>query len=145
VLGLLLNQVCLVGNPLLLDLNDFVLKLLGLLEDVVLLGFHRSRVFIDTSILEESPLTVELIDLQLLLVDSVVPLLDVLLEFLNFDFFLLELSDQVVKLVLEQFVLLDTVQVVDSDSGDFVGQVFYFNLLLRNVLVSLFGLFQKVG
>ena len=83
VLSLLLDEVSLVGNPLLLDLHDFFFKFLGLLEDVVLLGFHGSRVFIDTCIFQQGPSSVELVHLELLLVNPIVTLLDVLLELLD--------------------------------------------------------------
>jgi hypothetical protein len=114
--GLLLDQISLVRDPRLLDLNDFVFQLLGLLEDVVFLGLKWSRVLVNALILQDSPLSVELIDLELLLVNSVVSLFDVLLKLLHFNLLLLQFSNEVFKLFLEQVILLDAVEVIDSDS-----------------------------
>lgn len=91
--GLALNQVSLVRNPLFLNLNDFILELFSLLENVVLLCFQRSGVLVHTCVLQLSPDTVELVDLELAFVDSVVALLNVLLELLDLVLFLLKLSD----------------------------------------------------
>ena len=145
VVGLLLDEIGLVSNPLLLNVDDLVLKLLGLLKNVVLLSLHRTRVLVDTSIFELSPDSVELIDSQLSLIDLVVSLLVVLLELLNFVLLLLELGDQVVQLFLEELVLLNTVEVIDSDSGDLIAEVLDFDLLLSDVLVSSLGLLQEIG
>ena len=87
----------------------------------------------------------ELVDLELSLVDSVVSLLDVLLELFDFVLLLFELGDEVIQFLLEEVVLLHTVEVVDSDSGDFVGKVFDLDFFLGNVLINIFSLFKEVG
>jgi len=143
--SLSLDQVSLVLNPLLLDLDNLLFELFCLLKNIILLGFHWSRVLFNTSVHEHSILSIKLIDLELFLINSVVSLLDVLLKLLNFIFFFLELSDKIVELLLEQIILLNTVKVINPDSGDLVGQVFDFNFFLRNALVSLLGLFKKIG
>lgn len=141
----MLNKVGLVRDPLLLHLGDFVLELLCLLQDVVLLSFHWSRVLVDTSVLEECPLSVELIDLELLFVNPVVPLLDVLLELLYVDFFLFELGNQVFKLFLEQLVLLLAVEIVDPDSRYLIREVLNLDFLLGDVLIGNLGLLEQVS
>jgi len=37
------------------------------------------------------------------------------------------------------------VKVIDTDTGDFVVELFNVNFLLRNIVVGVLGLFQKVG
>ena len=130
---------------MLLDLNDLVLQLFGLLENIVFLGFHWSGVFINTLILQLSEDSVQLIDFELSLVNSVVSLLNVLLKFLNLIFFLFELGDKFFKLLLEKVILLNTVEVIDPNSRNLIRQIFDFNLLLGNVLVSNLGLLKKVS
>ena len=130
---------------MLLDLNDLVLQLFGLLENIVFLGFHWSGVFINTLILQLSEDSVQLIDFELSLVNSVVSLLNVLLKFLNLIFFLFELGDKFFKLLLEKVILLNTVEVIDPNSRNLIRQILNFNLLLGNVLVSYLGLLKKVS
>ena len=72
-------------------------------------------------------------------------LFDILLKLFNFIFFLFELSDQIVELFLEKFILLNTVEVVDSHPGDLIGELLNFCLLVGDVVVSGFGLLQQVG
>ena len=143
--GLSLDEVGLVGDPLLLDLDHLLFELLDLLVNVILLGLHGSGVLVDTCVLELSPYSVELVDLELSLVNSVVSLLDVLLELFDFVLLFFELGDEVIQFLLEEVVLLHTVEVVDSDSGDFVGKVFDLDFFLGNVLINIFSLFKEVG
>ena len=79
-----------------MDRHDLILKLLGLLQDIVLFGLHRARVLIDARVLQLGPDPVELVDSELSFIDLVVSLLVVLLELLNFVLLLLKLGDQVV-------------------------------------------------
>ena len=130
---------------MLLDLNDLVLQLFGLLENIVFLGFHWSGVFINTLILQLSEDSVQLIDFELSLVNSVVSLLNILLKFLNLIFFLFELGDKFFKLLLEKVILLNTVEVIDPNSRNLIRQILDFNLLLGNILVSYLGLLKKVS
>lgn len=130
---------------MLLDLNDLVLQLFGLLENIVFLCFHWSGVFINTLILQLSEDSVQLIDFELSLVNSVVSLLNVLLKFLNLIFLLFELGDKFFKLLLEKIILLNTVEVIDPNSRNLIRQILDFNLLLGNVLVSYLGLLKKVS
>jgi len=116
VVGLSLNQVSLVGDPLLLDCNNLVLKLLGLLKNVVLLSLHRARVLVDSGVFELGPDSVELVNSQLSLIDLVVSLLVVLLELLDFVLLFFQLSNQVIQFLFEQLILLDTVEVINSNS-----------------------------
>jgi hypothetical protein len=74
-----------------------------------------------------------------------VSLLDLLLKVIDLLFLLLELGNQVVQLLLEKLVLLNTVEVINSDSGDFVRIVLNINFLLGNGLVDLLRLLQKIG
>ena len=145
MVGLLLDKIGLVSNPLLLNVDDLVLELLGLLKNVVFLSFHRTRVLVDTGVFELSPDSIELIDSQLSLIDLVVSLLVVLLELFNLVLLFLELSNEVIQFLLEKLILLDTVEVINSDSGDFIGQILDFNFLLSDALVRSFGLFQEIG
>ena len=128
--GLSFNQVSLIRDPGLLNLNDFIFKLLCLLENVVLFGFHWSRVFFDTSVHQLGILSVKLVYLELLLVDSVVSFFDVDLETFNFLFLFFQLTDQIVKFFLKEVILLDTVKVIDSHSRNFIGKILNIDLLL---------------
>ena len=92
-----------------------------------------------------SPDSIELIDSQLSLIDLVVSLLVVLLELFNLVLLFLELSNEVIQFLLEKLILLDTVEVINSDSGDFIGQILDFIFLLSDGLVRSFGLFQEIG
>lgn len=77
---------------------------------------------------------------MLLLGDLDVPLLDVSLEALHFLFLFLELVDQVVQFLLQELVLGLGVEVVNSDSGDLVGDVFDLYFFLGDVIVGVLGL-----
>jgi hypothetical protein len=145
VFSLTLDQISLVGNPLLLNCDDLIFKFFSLLQDIVLLGLHGSRILINTSILELGPNSVKLINSKLSLVNSVVSLLDILLKLFDLVFFFLELGNQVIQLFLKKFVLLDTIEIIDSYSGNFVREILDLDFLLSNVLVSDLSLLQQVG
>ena len=90
-------------------------------------------------------LSIQAINCQLALLDFKVLSFDILLLTQNFEFFFLKFSDQVCELLFKQIVLRLSVQVVDLNSGDFVGYAFDLNFLPTNLLESHFGLLQKVG
>lgn len=113
---MLLDEVSLIGDPLLLYLGDLVLELVDLLLDVVLLGLERAGVLVLPVLGQLRQLPVESVHLVLLFGDLDVALLDVCFEALDLLLFLLQLVDQVVQLLLQQFVLRLGVQVVDSHS-----------------------------
>ena len=97
-----LNQIGLVRDPLLLRVDNLVFELVSLLNDIVLLGLHRSAVLIVATLLSKlCPDSIKFIDLKLLLIDNVVPLLDRLLEIINFFLPLFEFKDQVVKFLFQ--------------------------------------------
>ena len=82
---LLLDELCLVGNPFLLDLGDLVLHLVDLLLDVILLCLKRSGIFVLTILLLKFvQLSVKSVNSVLLFGNGNVTLLDIALELLNF-------------------------------------------------------------
>lgn len=97
-----LNQISLVRDPLLLRVDNLVFELVRLLNDIVLLGLHRSTVLIVSTLLSKlCPDSIKFINFKLLLIDNIVPLLDRLLEIVNFFLSLFELKDQVVKFLFQ--------------------------------------------
>ena len=103
---LLLNQLGLIGDPLLLDLSDLILHVIDLLLNVVLLSLEWTGILIFTVLLLELiELPVKSVHFVLLLRDCDVSLLDVALEFLDFTLFLLKLVDEVIKLLLKELIL----------------------------------------
>ena len=143
---LLLNQFGLIGDPLLLDLSDLIFHIIDLLLNVVLLGLEWAGILIFTVLLLKLiELPVKSVDLVLLLRDCDVSLLDVTLEFLDLTLFLLELVDEVVKLLLKEFILRLGVKVIDADTRDLVSDVFYLDFLLGDLVVGNLGLLDEVG
>ena len=143
---MLLNQLSLIRDPLLLDLSDLILHVIDLLLNVVLLSLEWASILIfAVLLLELIELPVKSVDLVLLLRDSDVSLLDVTLEFLDLTLFLLELVDKVVKLLLEELVLRLGVQVIDANTRDLISDVFNFDFLLRDLVISNLGLLDEVG
>lgn len=142
----MLNQLGLIGDPLLLNLSDLILHVIDLLLNVVLLSLEWTGILILTVLLLELiELPVKSVDLVLLLRDCDVSLLDITLEFLDLTLFLLELVDEVVKLLLEELVLRLGVQVINADTRDLISDVFNFDFLLRDLVVSNLGLLDEVG
>ena len=147
LLFLALDELDLVGDPVLLDVGCLVVDLLDLLLDVVAVVLDRADELVTTisTTLQVGTLTVQTIDLQSFLLDSQQAGLDRLLDLLHVSLLLLELTDEVIELLLENTVLGGGVEVVKSDTRDLVGVVLDLDLLLGDVLVSDLGLFQQVG
>ena len=147
LLFLALDELDLVGDPVLLDVGCLVVDLLDLLLDVVAVVLDRADELVTTisTTLQVGTLTVQTIDLQSFLLDSQQAGLDRLLDLLHVSLLLLELTDEVIELLLENTVLGGGVEVIKSDTRDFVGVVLDLDLLLGDVLVSDLGLFQQVG
>ena len=147
LLFLALDELDLVGDPVLLDVGCLVVDLLDLLLDVVAVVLDRADELVTTisTTLQVGTLTVQTIDLQSFLLDSQQAGLDRLLDLLHVSLLLLELPDEVIELLLENTVLGGGVEVVKSDTRDLVGVVLDLDLLLGDVLVSDLGLFQQVG
>ena len=143
---LLLDELDLVRDPVFLHVSGLVIDFLDLLLDVVTMVLDGANVLITiTTTSKVSTLTVETINLQCLLLDPQQTSLDVLLDLLNITLFFLELRDQILKLLLEHFVLSCGVQVIKTNSGDFIGVVLNVNLFLRDVLVGCLGLLVEVS
>ena len=143
---LLLDELDLVRDPVFLHVSGLVIDFLDLLLDVVTMVLDGANVLITiTTTSKVSTLTVETINLQCLLLDPQQTCLDVLLNLLNITLFFLELRDQILKLLLKNFVLSCGVQVIKTNSGDFIGVVLNVNLFLRDVLVGCLGLLVEVS
>lgn len=128
---LLLDQLDLVGDPVLLHIGGLIINLLDLLLDIVAMVFDGADVLIAiTTASEVGALTIETIDLEGLLLDSQETCLDVLLNLLDITLLLLELRDQIFKLLLEHLVLSGRVKVIEADTRDLVSVVLDVNLLL---------------
>jgi len=117
LLVLLLNQLNLVGDPVLLHVGSFVVDFLDLLLNVVTKVLLRTDRFVTiTAILESSAHSVETIDLESLLLNAEESVLDVLLNGGHVVLFLLQLVDQVIKFLLKHLVLRLCVEVVEADT-----------------------------
>ena len=129
---LLLDQVNLVLNPLLLNLSGVLLDFFNLLLEVVdlILKWSLILVSIATTTTKLSLLTVQMIDLQSLLLDLNVSLLDILLDLGYSLLLILELSDKIIKLLLKDLVLGLGVQIIELDTRDFVSIVLNLNFLI---------------
>ena len=104
-----------------------------------------SRVLINSEVFEKRPLSVKFVHLELLLVNSVVSLFNVLFEFLNFNFLFLQLSQQILEFFLKKLVLLYTVEVINSNSGNLVAEVLNLDLFLGYLSICLLCLLKEVG
>jgi hypothetical protein len=101
VLVLLLNEGSLVGDPLLLDLQDFVLFLLDLLVQVVLLCFIRAGALVLSLVfLDICQFPVKLIHLVLPLLNVEMLLPDLFLLLLEIVSLLLQFFNQILKFLL---------------------------------------------
>ena len=113
LLLLTLDELDLVGDPVLLNVGCVVVDFLNLLLDVITVVFDGSDELITISTaLKVSTLTVQTIDLKRLLLDVQQSALDLLLNILDISFLRLQLIDQVVKLLLEHLVLRGRVEVI---------------------------------
>jgi len=140
------NQIGLVWDPLLLCVHNLVFKLVRLLNDVVLFGLHRSTVFIIATFFSKlCPNSVQFVNFELLLVDNIVSLFNRLLKLIDFFFSVFELKDQVVELLLEQIILLLTVEVINANTRDFVWKVFNVDFFEGNILIDLLGLLEQIS
>jgi len=118
--GLSFNEISLVADPRFLNIDNLVLKLLGLLKNIILFGFHWTGVLINALVFQLSVHSVKLVYLKLSLLNSIMSLLNVCLKLGDLVLFLLELSNKIIELFLQEIVLLDTVEIINSDSRDFV-------------------------
>ena len=140
------DQLDLVGDPVFLDISCLFINFLNLLLDVVSQVFGRAHEFIAVATsLQVGTLTVERVDLQSLLLDAEEALLDVLLNLLDIVLLFLELSFEIVELFLEDFILSGRVQVVKSNTRDFVRVVLDLNFLARDVLIGNLSLLEEVS
>lgn len=105
--GLLVNQLLLVGDPVLVGLLDLLALVGNLLDHILQLDLQRAVVLLVVlPILGQlSELPVQAVHLQLALLDVIVLVLYVLLLASDLLFLLLELGDEVGELLLEQIVL----------------------------------------
>ena len=142
---LLLDEFSLIGDPLLLHLDNFIIGLMLLSLKVSNISFHGALVIITTSLLQLCQLSVESIDLKSSHVDSLVLSFDLILEFFDFLFFFSEFKHKSGLLLPQNFILLKSVKVINLDSGDLIRLLFNGNLLLRDGLINLFSLLQQVG
>lgn len=134
---LLLDELGLVGNPFLMDLGDLILHLVDLLLDVILLCLEWSGIFVlAVLLLKFVQLAVKSVNSVLLFGNGNVTLLDITLELLNFALLVLKLINQVVKLLLQKFILRLSVQVVDAHTRDLISNIFYLNFLLGDLLIG---------
>ena len=72
-------------------------------------------------------------------------LFDILLKLFNFVLLFFELCDKIIELFLQEIVLLNTIQVINSDSGNLIGEILDFDFFLSYVLIGLFRLFEKIS
>ena len=142
---LLLDEFSLIGDPLLLYLDNFIIGLMLLSLKVSNISFHGALVIITTSLLQLCQLSVESIDLKSSHVDSLVLSFDLILEFFDFLFFFTEFKHKSGLLLPQNFILLKSVKVINLDSGDLIRLLLNGNLLLRDGLINLFSLLQQVG
>ena len=108
-------------NPLLLYLSDLFIDLFDLLCNAVTLIFEWSPVFITISAsFQISTLPVQSVDTELLLLNLNMTRLDTVLNLLHVSFFLLEFANQFFQLFVEQFILTLRIQIIDTDTRDFI-------------------------
>lgn len=137
-----------VGNPSLLDADDLGREFLSLLlhvAELVLEGTSVLIVLATTLDVKVGKLSVELINLELLLGDIHLVLLLKLL--LLFDFLLLggTLSLELLQFVLKKVILLLGVEVINLHTRDFIVEILDFDFFLGDVLVLVLCLLEEVG
>lgn len=143
---LLLDELDLVRDPVLLHVGRLIVHLLDLLLDVVAMVLDWADILVSISTaLQVSALSIQSVHLQGLLLDSQQASLDVLLDLLHVTLLLLKLGDQVFELFLEDVILCGRVEVVEADTGDFIGVIFNVDFFLRDVLVGDFSLLEEIG
>ena len=143
---LLLDELDLIGDPVFLNVGGLLIDFFDLLFDVVTVVFDGADELITVaSALQIGTLTVKPVHGERLLLDPQEARLDVLFDLLNVVLFLLKLLDQVLELLLEHLVLCRCVQVIKANSRDLIGEVFDFDLFLRDGLIGDLGLLEEVG
>lgn len=143
---LLLDELDLVRDPVLLHVGRLIVHLLDLLLDVVAMVLDWADILVSISTaLQVSALSIQSVHLQGLLLDSQQASLDILLDLLHVTLLLLKLGDQVFELFLEDVILCGRVEVVEADTGDFIGVIFNVDFFLRDVLVGDFSLLEEIG
>ena len=146
LLLLALDELDLVGDPVLLNVGCVVVDFLNLLLDVITVVFDGSDELITISTaLKVSTLTVQTIDLKGLLLDVQQSALDLLLNILDISLLRLQLIDKVVKLLLENLVLRGRVEVIETDTRDLISVVLDLDLFLGDVLVCHLSLLEEIG
>jgi len=116
--GLLpLDELDLVLDPVLLDRCGLLLDFLDLLLEVLNLVLKRTVVLVTISTATQlSLLSVEMVDLEGLLLDLMKSILDVLLDSGNSLLLFLELLNEISELLVEDIVLCLSVEVIKSYS-----------------------------
>jgi hypothetical protein len=143
---LLLDQLSLVGDPLLLHLSNLIFHIIDFLLNVVLLGLEGTRILVlSILLLQLIQLTVQSVHTVLLLSYSNMALLDVSLKLFNFTLLILKLVDQIIKLLLKQLILRLSIEVIDTHTRDFISYVFNLDFLLRYLLIRDFSLLNQVS
>ena len=143
---LALDKSDLVRDPVLLHIGGFIIDLLHLLLNIVAMVLIGSLEIVTVAAaLQLGALSVQTIDLQCFLLNLEETLFDVLLDSLHVLLFLLELANQIFKLLLKNFVLSSSVQVIKTDTRDLISVVLNLDLLLRDVFVRHFSLLEKVS
>jgi hypothetical protein len=143
---LLLDQLSLVGDPLLLHLSNLIFHIIDFLLNVILLGLEGTRILIlSILLLKLIQLTVQSIHTVLLLGDCNMALLDVTLKLFYFTLFILKLVDQIIKLLLKQLILRLSIEVIDTHTRDFICYVFNLDFLLGYLLIRDFSLLNQVS
>ena len=115
-----------------MNLSGILFNFFNLLLEVVdlILKWSLILVSIATTTTKLSLFTVQMIDLQSLLLDLNVSLLDILLDLGYSLLLILELSDKIIKLLLKDLVLGLGVQIIELDTRDFVSIVLNLNFLI---------------
>ena len=148
LLLLALDQLDLVRDPVFLHVGGLFIDLLNLLLDIVAMVLSRANELIllaIATVLEGGALTIQTIDFKGLLLDSQQAVLDVLLDLSHIILLLLELSNEVVKLLLKHLVLSLSVEVIKTHTRDLIGVVLDLNLLLADGLIGDLGLLEQVS
>ena len=114
---LALDERDLVRDPVLLHIGGFIVDLLHLLLDIVAMVLVGSlEVFAVAAALQLRALPVQAIDFECLLLNLEQTFLDVLLNSLHVLLFFFELTNKVFELLLKNFVLSRSVQVIQADT-----------------------------
>ena len=72
-------------------------------------------------------------------------LLNLLFKVIHFLFSIFKFSDKIIQLLLQQVILLLTIQIINTYSRDLIRIVLNVNLLLGNILIDSFGLLEQIG